>query len=80
MLLDEVSKAGHSERVASPREEEKASKASQKEKVHQHAGSFGHTVKEEEKARRVERVVVQLLRQMLPKKRSKKRRLRMMHC
>ena len=35
---------------------------------------------EEEKARRVERVAVQLLRQMLPKKKLRKRRLRMTHC
>ena len=41
---------------------------------------FGHTVKEEAKARRVGRAVAQPLRQMLPKKRSKKRRLRMMRC
>ena len=37
----------------------------------QHAGSSGHIVKEEEKARRAGRAVAQLLRQALPKKRSK---------
>ena len=65
--------------MASPREV-KASRASPKERVQRHAGSFGRTVKEEEKARRVERVAVQLLRQMLPKKKLRKRRLRMTHC
>ena len=38
--------AGHSVRVASPREEPKESKESQKVKALQHAGSSGHTVKE----------------------------------
>ena len=47
--------------MASPKEEEKESKGSPKEKGHQRAGSFGHIVKEEAKARRVVRVVVQLL-------------------
>ena len=73
MLLD-------SERVASPKEEVKASKESRKEKALQHAGSFGHTGKKEEKARRVGRAVAQLLRPMWPKKKWKKRRLRMMRC
>ena len=40
--------------MASPREE-KESKASLKEKVQRHAGSFGRTAKEEEKARSLER-------------------------
>ena len=58
----------------------KESKESRKERALQHAGSSGHTEKEEEKARRVGRAVAQLLRPTLPKKRSRKRRLRMMHC
>ena len=74
------SKAAHSERVASPREEAKESKESQRARAVQHAGFSGHAVKEEAKARRVGRAMAQLLRQTLPKKRSKKRRLRMMRC
>ena len=78
MLLGKVSL--HSARVASPREEEKESKESQRARASQHVGFSDRTAKEEAKARRVGRAVAQLLRQMLPKKRSKRRRLRMMRC
>ena len=81
MLLDEASLPRTiSERVASPREEAKESKESQKARAHQHVGSSSRTVREEVKTRGVGRAVAQPLRQTLPKKRSKKRRLRMMRC
>ena len=60
--------------------EEKESKESQRARASQHVGFSDRIAKEEARARKEERAVAQLLRQILLKKRSKKRRLRMMRC
>ena len=75
MLLDEVSLP----RPVTPKgwqvqgRRQRKAREVERERALQHAGSSGHTVREEEKARRVGRAVAPLLRPMLPKKRSKKK-------
>ena len=72
MLLDEISDSFV--KAASPREEEKESKERRRVKVRQRGGFSARSARGAEKARKEEKAAAQLLRQTLPKKRSKKRR------
>ena len=67
-------------KVVSPREEEKESKARTRAKDTRRVGFSDPIAKAEARERKEEKAVAQRLRPMWPKKRSKKRRWRMMRC
>ena len=82
MLLDEVPFQGRSLRKGGKSKGKgKVRQVEREEKDQQLAGFSGHTVKEEARARSLEREAVHLLvRRISPKKKLKRRKPRMMRC